>query len=134
MILRGRKEGFTIVELLIATSVFAVLLLLCSVALIQISRVYYKGVTTTRTQEASRNIIDDISRGIQFSGGTVTDPLPDVSQPGVSYFCVNNARYTYKLDTQVTDNSPQGGLQQGYHALAQDTTNSCGVSPPNLNN
>jgi prepilin-type N-terminal cleavage/methylation domain-containing protein len=123
----NQQAGFTIIELLIATTVFSVILLLCAVALIQISRVYYKGITTTKTQEAARGIIDDISRNIQFSGGTVTGIT---TNGGVSTFCVNTVRYTFKANTQVTDNSPVPAQQQGYHALVKDT---CGTAAPDLN-
>lgn len=86
------QKGFTILELLIATSVFSVVLLLIMSALLQISRTYYKGIITTRTQEVARGVMTDISERIQFSGGEVT---PEIGPTGNSTgFCVGNFRYS----------------------------------------
>lgn len=109
-----RQQGFTIIELMIATLVFATILILLSVGLIQITRIYYKGLTTSRTQGTARNIMDDITRGIQFSGGRVT-PLAD--DHGTKYFCVNNDRYSFRLNQKLVD-----GVN---HVLVKDTDSAC---------
>ncbi len=95
-------------ELLIASTVFSVILLLVTTGIIQIGRTYYKGALQSRTQETARNIIDEISRGIQFSGIEVVprqsfdaaaEPYPQVG--GRYGFCVNNIGYAYILDKQL---------------------------------
>src|SRR3990172_9120101 len=67
--------GFTIVELMIATTIFSVILLIVTFGMLQIGRTYYKGITLTKTQNAARSIIDTISQDIQFSGEGVTDSV-----------------------------------------------------------
>jgi prepilin-type N-terminal cleavage/methylation domain-containing protein len=116
----NRQNGFTIIELLIATLVFSMVLVLLSVGLIQISRVYYKGLTTSRTQQTARDITDNITRSIQFSGGSVTA----VQGSGPYYFCVNNDRYTYQLNKQLTD-STTPTPSQANHVLIKDTVGAC---------
>lgn len=111
------RRGFTIIELMIATLVFSTILILLSVGLIQIARVYYKGLTTSRTQQTARGIMDDITRNIQFDGGNVI--------VGANYFCVNNNRYTYQLNAELVDGTPDTLKHQANHVLIRDTDGSC---------
>lgn len=98
----NQEAGFTIVELMIASVVFSVVLLLCTVGIIQISRTYYKGITTTKTEQTARSVLDRISQSIQFSGGTVTQtPSPDATRD--QYFCINNELYSYHLGQELID-------------------------------
>lgn len=107
---------------MIATMVFSVVLLLCSVGLIQIGKIYLKGVTSTRTQEAARSIIEEISRGVQFSGGSVVDTTG-------STFCIDTTRYSYVVDRQRTDDTPTA--DQSKHVLVADNIN-CSPAPSAL--
>ena len=124
-----QEAGFTIAELMIATAVFAVVLLIVSFGILQISRTYYKGITSNKTQEAARSIIDDISRSIQFGGGT---PPAVQTQGTISYFCVATTRYSYIVGTQVVDSAPAVSAHQGYHGIVRDTASNCSANLPNL--
>lgn len=114
---RYNSQGFTILELIIATTVFGVMMLVATTGMMQIGRAYYKGIVTTKTQETTRSTVEDITRAIQFGGN-----VPIVSEPaGTSIslgtgpggmalsaraFCVGNQRYTYvvgrRIDTKST--------------------------------
>jgi len=119
------QKGFTVVELLIATAIFSVVLLIVTFGIIQITRVYYKGITETNTQSAARTIVDDISQSIQF-GGTGNIQATSGSTPGTSYgFCIGNQLFSYVLGYQVVD-SPNSSLKQGYHGLVLSAAASCG--------
>ena len=63
---RAEQNGFTIIELLIATTVFSLILLISVAGILQISRMYYRGVTQSRTQETARSIIDEVGEAIRF--------------------------------------------------------------------
>lgn len=120
-------------ELLIATAVFSVVLLLVTAGIMQITRVYYKGVTEANTQNTARNIIDTISQAIQFTGGNVT-PTPASVTPGAdAVFCVGDEQFTYRLGWQVEDRD-DGASSQTWHALVQGSaTGGCGspgTKPP----
>jgi prepilin-type N-terminal cleavage/methylation domain-containing protein len=41
----SNRSGFTIIELMIATAVFSVVLLLCATALVTIGNMYRRGIT-----------------------------------------------------------------------------------------
>lgn len=114
--LRHRQQGFTIIELMIATAVFAVVLLLLSVGLLQIGRTYSKGVTTARTQEAARSVIDEISQAIQFGGGGVYNLINNGPSDG---YCVGGKRFSYVLHRQLADTVTNPTLQSR-HVLVAD--------------
>ncbi len=118
------QSGFTIIELMIATAVFSVVLILCTTGMIQIGRMYYKGVISTRTQEAARSIIEEVSRSIQFGGGQVI--LPSGTNP--DRFCIDDQRYSFVTGKQVTDGAPTP--TQTRNALVVDSDPSCSIASP----
>ncbi len=120
-----QESGFTIIELLIATVVFSTILLLLSYGLIQIGRVYYKGITTSRTQQVARTIEDDISRNIQFSGDKV--PIT-VQGSGPYYFCINNYRYTYRLNFKLVSGTANHAFVRDYYPPCDSAANLSNIS------
>ncbi|MEI7632499.1 MAG: prepilin-type N-terminal cleavage/methylation domain-containing protein [bacterium] len=145
MIVIKSAKGFTIVELMVATSVFSAILLISLAGLIQIGRMYQKGVTSSQTQETSRGVMDEITQAIQFNGGNVKSPyvinpvadtLPvgpiiavpaaDVSKNAVGYFCIGTTRYTYSIDRkQSPTNSNVVASKEIKHAMWVDEPTIC---------
>lgn len=108
------SQGFTIVELMISTVIFSLIMVICLTGLVQISRAYYKGITLSRTQEAGRNIMDEISQTIQLSGSAVSSLPPLLVGPNIpegnlknatGVFCAGNKKYSFAIDRKVV-NSP----------------------------
>ncbi|MBP7807566.1 prepilin-type N-terminal cleavage/methylation domain-containing protein [Candidatus Saccharibacteria bacterium] len=127
------QKGFTLIELMIASSVFAVVLLGAAAALVQVSRLYYKGLISSQTQGVARTTIDEVSRAIQFSGEEVVNVGPEVKgmSPNtieVRAVCVGTNRYTYAVNAQVNDAATTyTGSSAGRnipHALWKDTVTS----------
>ncbi len=119
---RLNKTGFTLVELLIASAVFSVILLLATSAILQITRTYQKGLTQSLTQETARAVIEDISRTVQFSGGTVTTPI--TANGASKGFCVGDKRYSYLLYSQLTtEPAPPAGKSN--NVLVVDSVSAC---------
>lgn len=123
----SHQTGFTLVELLIATTVFSIILLAAAAALIQVGRLYYKGVISSKTQGAARTVMDDISRSIQFNSGDVVSFPPDDGEAlKTQIICVGTTRYTFVLNMQLNDNVPEGQYnteafpKQIRHVLWQD--------------
>ncbi len=121
-----KQRGFTILELLIASSVFAVIMLIVAVGVIRFTNDYYGGVTDSKTQSAARSIMAAISQSIQF-GGNVTQ----LAGPGgVAGLCVDNTLYAYNVGWQVIDSSPSVSNHQGYHGLVVTMGNDCSGGVP----
>jgi len=105
--------GFTILELMIASSVFAVILLVIAVGVINFTNSYYKGIISSETQSVAQTIMADISQSIEFGEpGNL-----NLSNGNVSGVCIDNTLYAYVVGQQVTDSSPNGSQNQGYHGL-----------------
>lgn len=123
------SQGFTVIELMIATAVFAVVLVVVTAGILQVSRLYYKGVTASNTQNTARSVIDTISQAIQFGGGAVVPTSSGVATPTApKVFCIGDQRFTYDLGWQVVDTAPNSTKHQAYHALVQDTLAGCNAS------
>ena len=94
------KTGFTIVELMIATLVFSVVLLVLTAGVIGISKSFYKGFVTSKTQETARSIVDEIGQAIQFSGGNINTHV--TNSDVASGYCINSRLYSYVLYKPVS--------------------------------
>jgi len=109
MKLNNRNQaGFTIIELMISTTVFTFVLLVCSVAIVHVGRMYYKGTITSRTQDLSRKLGEDVSQAVQFGAGNsapgqflrVSGPTSFTSgSQTVAAFarCIGDIRYSYTV-------------------------------------
>jgi prepilin-type N-terminal cleavage/methylation domain-containing protein len=115
------EAGFTIIELMIATVVFSVVLLLCTFGLTRIGQTYYKGITTSRVQTAARSIADNLIQGIQYGG------VPDASHrftnsDGSQVICVGRGRYIYTVASAPNYNNTK---------LTYDEPAVCGTTTTN---
>lgn len=141
---RINQKGFTILELLIATMVFSVVFLGATTAILQIGKLYYKGVVSNRTQETVRSGIDSISQQLQFNFEPLKTPAPidyPVTGPSAttlkfSAYCIGTTRYTYVLNAQVangaTDHSYDSANYRLAHALWRDNVATNGCVPADL--
>lgn len=101
------KSGFTVVELMISTVVFGTILLLCAVGFIQVGKLFYKGVSIMRSQEAARNLAEELIQEMQFtnndvilSGDLDSDPAKDMRA-----LCIGVRRYYIHFDVQAKADS-----------------------------
>ena len=94
------ERGFTIVELMIAATVFSVMLMLVAGSVVRFTSNFQKGLVETSTQNAARSVLDTVSQDLQFSGshfGVIT--------PGQSY-CLGSTKYEATLGQQLEDQTP----------------------------
>lgn len=97
----GRNQkGFTIIELMVATTTFSVVLLIATTTLIAVGRLYSKNIIQSTTQETARNASEEVTRTFQFSNTDIV-PLADVGNQ--RSFCIGDTKYTYVLNQQVKD-------------------------------
>lgn len=110
------RKGFTIIELLIATTIFSVILLVVTFGILNIGKIYYRGINSSNTQSVARSISDEIVQAIQFNGGEIK-----VSNPG--FFCLGEKKYSYVLNKQV--GTDPGKIK---HALIVEIDPGCAAS------
>jgi prepilin-type N-terminal cleavage/methylation domain-containing protein len=114
-----REEGFTIVELMIATAILSVILLIVTALLIGIGNLYYKGVSQAAVQDNVRTITDVISQDLQLNGDSLlTDPHTNPTDP--RSYCIGTTRYTYVVGEEITSANPVPTYQSN-HVLWRDT-------------
>jgi prepilin-type N-terminal cleavage/methylation domain-containing protein len=108
------QRGFTILELMIATTVFAVILLVAAAGILSFSHDYYRGVTTSNTQSAARAILNDIAQNMQLSSSV---------QLNGNWMCVNRTtQYAWHLG------GPVAGALPNQHTLVRDTASDCSAA------
>lgn len=101
----GKQSGFTIVELMIATMVFSVILTVITMGVISFSNRYYKGVHASTVQNTTRAIMDNITQGIQFGTATVTP------SSGNNFFCAGGSVFMFDANgVMFTGSSGQRGV------------------------
>lgn len=94
------ERGFTIVELMMATIVFSVIMLVAAGAVVRFTSNFQRAVTATNTQTAARSIIDSVSQSVQFNGG---DKPKKLTNSGKTGWCVGYTRYSYVKGKQLID-------------------------------
>jgi prepilin-type N-terminal cleavage/methylation domain-containing protein len=101
------QAGFTLVELLIATSIFSVILLVVTFGMLNIGKIYYRGINSSNTQAVARTISDDIVRDIQFNGGRIKIDTITNDSGSTGYFCIGEKKYSFVLDRQLVQMAGQ---------------------------
>lgn len=114
------EDGFTVVELMIATMVFSVILTIITAGILSFSNKYYKGVTSASTQAATQNMLDTVSQAFQFGTGSVDLTTGAFANP--AYFCAGGYSFTYNnsLGAKFNGVTTLGG-QEGLYVAPQTT-------------
>ncbi|MFO0887282.1 MAG: type II secretion system protein [Candidatus Nomurabacteria bacterium] len=135
----NKQNGFTIVELLIASAVFSFVILGASVAIIQISRLYYKGIIVSNTQTSAKAILDSITQAIQYESATIVgkDDASTVSlgdapttNHDVSVVCIGNNRFTFVKG--VKQGSDTDNIKHAMWRDKIDNSGACSTGVPDL--
>lgn len=94
------QKGFTIVELLLASTIFSMVMMVALSGFINIGRTFYKGINVTQTQQTARAVLESASRDISTSS-VVSSTKTVASGDNRKYVCIGNTRYTFILSRQV---------------------------------
>jgi prepilin-type N-terminal cleavage/methylation domain-containing protein len=119
----NHQQGFTILELLIATTVLSVILLLVTTMILSIGNLFYKGMSQAKVQDAVRSIVDDVSKQIELSGEK-PQPGPIQANPQIYVYCVGDTRYSYVLNAVIGQPLYGSSSPIYYHALWRDSATS----------
>lgn len=122
---KNNVKGFTIIELLIATTIFSMALVVIVASFLQVGRMFYKGVSVNSTNEAARTLVDDITNDTKLSStynlGNSADPDPNIKK----YFCIGSHRYTYWLNKQVKAGDINANSSTMNAGVIQDVDSGC---------
>lgn len=118
------QHGFTIIELMIATTVLSVILLMVTFVMVGIGNLYYKGFNQARVQDNVRTVTDELAQKLQLSDGKSFFAASSINTQA---YCIGTTRYSYALNQQI------GSTTQ--HVLWRDTmkNTSCTVADNFLN-
>ncbi len=118
-------KGFTIVELMIAISVFSIILLICISAIIYVGRLYYIGVSQAKVQGVARSSVDTLSDAIKFSADSVKKIEPTLADDWSGAYCIGVRKYSYVIGKVLTDNVVPD-TKQTTQALVESIDPNCG--------
>jgi prepilin-type N-terminal cleavage/methylation domain-containing protein len=135
------KRGFTVIELMISTIIFSLILLAASAAIVEVGKKYYRGITNSRTQAVARSVTEEIAQSLQYTGqsvrvpnypGGVTTYGPEINtgDPDTFYFCIGAKRYTFAIDRVLKSNNPAPNTKEKQHVLWVDEPETgCAFAP-----
>lgn len=115
------NRGFTIVEFMIATVVFSLILLVVTAAILQIGKSYRRSMVVSNTQAAARNLVDSVAQAVQYSSADILIPS---SVGGVNAVCAGNKQFLYVLNRQISDDT---GNTKTDHAVMTRAHDNCGI-------
>src|SRR5665213_548059 len=116
------QKAFTIVELMIATTILSVILVMATVTMINIGNLYYKGINQARVQDSVRNNTDEVSQQLQLSVLPPETPLVNPVPAGdgihqIYAYCIGATRYSYIKNSQIGSDASK---HQVAHVLWRD--------------
>jgi prepilin-type N-terminal cleavage/methylation domain-containing protein len=105
------QQGMTLVELMIATTVFATVLVIVLFGFVFVTKDYVRGYYQSQTQEAARTIISEVSEDIQLNGDTPTVLATKTGMlNGLSIdthnLCIGDNLYSYTYNNEDNPNLP----------------------------
>lgn len=103
------EDGFTLVELMIASLVFAVILTISMYGFAAMSRFYQRSLYAARTQQTARDVVAEMGATIQGTGGEITvgkDKVKDIGGVRFNVICVDTVRYLYRTEAYDLNGNP----------------------------
>ena len=101
------SKGFTLVELMLATTFFSFVMLFTVLGFMQINRTYHRGVLQKDIQNATRVVVEDIADQIRSaSAGSIS--VERVTDGDSNYrLCIGSVRYGFSqhIGTTSSDNT-----------------------------
>lgn len=104
---RMNSRGFTIVELMVATTVFTVIMVTVASVLVMFANSQKKAINETAVQNVTREFVDRVAQSLQFEGKSVAAIS---NADGTQGYCIGTTRYSYALGRQITSSSPHAAM------------------------
>ncbi len=123
------ERGTTLIELLLAMTLFTSVMVIATVGFIGMNRVFTRGVIRKELSESSQRTTEEITRNIRNSGlqtevincsGLIGDGK---CQQGLGAVCMDGVRYYWSVSSQPNQDSVSGGLYRDAAASCKDSPN-----------
>lgn len=105
---KKRQQGFTIIELMLAMSFIAVLLIAIAMTIIQIGSIYNKGLTLKEVNQTGRDLADDVRRTIAIGGQVdLTNDYAEVldgTRVIGGRLCLGSSSYVWNFGSAIESN------------------------------
>lgn len=111
MVANTKEAGFTIIELLIATAVFSVVLLLMTFGILQVTNTFFKGDNEASTQRVATSILNTVSQAVEFNGGK--------AQQSGNTWCIGSEQFSIWQGIELEQNS-NAAKHQGTSAFVEN--------------
>ena len=118
------ESGTTLVEVMIATSVFSLVMVASMTTFAVMSRTYFKGLNESKTLNVALKIVDDVSSTIAATNSYVYKSGTDWKS-----HCFGGVKYSYKLNKVLTKN-PVTGTEQSDKILVYSHDSGGGCQSP----
>lgn len=87
---RTDNKGFTIIELMIATTVFGFILLMLSSAILYMTKQYQHSLYVSNTQAAASNVIQTVAAAVKYS--KYNSSIVEQNVSGTNVFCLGSRK------------------------------------------
>ena len=124
--MQTNKRGFTIVELMIASVVFATVSLLTVTVVIGISRQYQTATYSNQLNDAKRSIHQDLRNAIAYQKATDLSVIDNGD--GISRLCVGDVIYYWKQHSGTLATENYGLYKKTLNAACKDMDTANGVN------
>ncbi len=95
------QRGFTIIELLIATTILSVILVLVTSMMLGIGKLFSKGINESRIQDAVRGTTDDVSQQVELGGILPSYNTDSEFGATIEVYCLGTVRYSFLRNVQI---------------------------------
>jgi prepilin-type N-terminal cleavage/methylation domain-containing protein len=119
-----KKDGFTLIELMLAMSFISLLLLAIAMTTIQVSHIYTKGITLREVNQAGRAVSEELQRSISASSPFEVNPASPLTKyivrPGGGRLCLGRYTYAWNFGSALKGDTGAPAIYNTY--LAPDSS------------
>jgi prepilin-type N-terminal cleavage/methylation domain-containing protein len=113
-----KKDGFTLIELMLSMSFISLLLLAIAMTTIQVSNIYNRGLTLREVNQAGRSISEELQRSISASApfeiNTASPVTKYVIRPGGGRLCLGRYTYAWNFGSALKGNTGAPAIYNTY--------------------
>lgn len=123
MTTKRNTDGFTLVELLLAMSFIAFLLLFMVAAILQVTRLYVKGSAIRQINQTGRQVIEEVSSSLRNN----SSPVYVAAQ---NRLCAGNTTYVWNVEGEDVVNTFDDGETLRLISVQDPGGSLCGTNDP----